>query len=440
MQVSRTAINWFNDYPATTDVFDPAQRKKIFCAAKLKTLDLIYYIQSELKETQWSIANDEGYDTQYNREENSCPDIPQEFKTIESNFPLLPYIRESRRLIGEYTLTGADVRREVPWPNPTYFPGANDSPVFVDSIAVGDYTVYLHDCNAQADLEGDLDRSSDIPKEFRNGPFQVPIESLIPAKVDGLLAAEKNISESRIGNSVTRMQPISMLIGQAAGALAALAIRNNLQPRQLNPELVQRTLLNFNVTLAREELSDLTRNVDEWRAAEFALVHHWLPELPDGFVPNRALTRAEAAEALASAFHLLSVKLDLDRRWGYETSTEATFKDVPLYSKYSPAVEALAAVKALQPCNSATDIFCPDDPETVSEFAGSVEVLKHHIEDRQSVASLPSTASTPGSATAGENHAKPAAGSLRRIDAAEILYRALTPVAQITKSPKFGGE
>lgn len=420
--VSRTAVNWFNDYEVTTDIFDRSKRKNIYCAAKLSTLDLIYYIQNELREQLWSVANDEGYDTAYNREENSCPEIPQEFKSIEANFPVLPYVRESRRIVGEYTLAGGDVRREAPWPNPTFFTGAEAAGVFNDSIAVGDYTVYLHDCNKASDLEPELDRAADIPKEYRHGPFQIPIETLIPAKVDGLLAAEKNISESRVGNAVTRLQPESMAIGQAAGALAALAVRQDIPPRKVNPETVQRTLLNFNVTLAKQEFSDLPRNVDQWRAAEFALVHNWLEERAGGFAPNERLSRAEAAEALAAAFGLLPVKSDVDRRWGYAPAEEATFKDVPLYSKHSPAIEALAASHATQPCKSRDHLFCPDDVEAVSEFECSITDLKRPKEKP------PSPIATEGGADQSGSESRKSARPevpLTRVKAAELLYEAL---------------
>jgi hypothetical protein len=285
-----------------------------------------------------------------------------------------------------------------------------------------------------------LDRSSDIPKEFRNGPFQVPIEALIPAKEDGLLAAEKNISESRIGNSVTRMQPISMLIGQATGALAAIAVKQGIQPRQVNPEVVQRALLDFNVTLAKEELTDLPRNVDEWRAAEFALVHKWLPEIAGGFIPNKTMSRAEGAEALTAAFHLLSVKSDLDRRWGYEVSSEARFKDVPLYSKYSAAVEALVAIKALLPCNAAGDMFCPEERETVDEFIASVRALKNRAENHESQTSSLERAEAAGPASAVEHNGTQKEGSLNRIKAAEVLYKALEPSPRIGETADSRGE
>ncbi len=415
--ITLTAVNYFNDLAADTDLFDRSKRQDIMCAAKLKTLDLIYYIQHDLNEPLWSVANDEGYDSPYNREENLCQNIPQEFKALEVNFPLRPYIRESRRVIGVYTLNGGDVRREAPWPNPMSFTDIPLPTIFSDSIAVGDYTVYLHDCKAEGDFEHDLDRVSDMPNEFRPGPYQVPIEVLIPEKVDGLLVAEKNISQSRIGNSVTRMQSISMLIGQAAGALAAIAVSQKVQPRQVDAGVVQRTLLDFNSALAKQDLVDLARNVDEWRAAEYSLVHRWLPRAAEGFAPQQTLTRGEAADALASAFRLLGPPTELDHRWGYEPSPDATFKDVPLYDKYSPYIEALAQARAARACAKASDLFCPEDVETVGDFRSSLTILKSH-----SGGQLPGVSGGATDTARAQDEAP-----LTRVRAAELLYHALDP-------------
>lgn len=389
------------------------------CAAKLRSLDVIYYIQHDLNGTSWSVANDQGYDTPYNREENSCSNIPQEFKPLEVNFPLLPYIRESRRLIGEYTLIGEDVRREAPWPTSAKFTDIPLWTIFSDSIAVGDYTAYLHDCKTEADLEHDLDHVADMPTEFRHGPFQVPIEVLIPEKVDGLLAAEKSISESRIANSTTRMQPITMLVGQAAGALAAIAVSEKIQPRKVDPGLVQRAVLEFNSAVSKQDLSDLPRNVDEWRAAEYAMVHHWLPDVPQGFVPQQTLTRGEAAGALVSAFRLLPPPNELERRFGYQPSPNATFKDVPLYAKNSTDIEVLAAAHAVRPCAKASDLYCPDDAETVADFISSINALQRRSDARSSG----SDDSAPAARGAGDQADAP----LTRIRAAELLYRYLDP-------------
>lgn len=149
----------------------------------------------------------------------------------------------------------------------------------------------------------DLEHITDFPPGFRFGAFQVPLRSLIPEKVDGLLAAEKNISQSRLANGATRLQPITMLTGQAVGALAALAVAEHAQPRRVSPERVQITLLQEGDILARPNMPDLTIGSQPWQAAQFAVVHRWIAmEDEGGFRPQDVLTRAESATIVATAF------------------------------------------------------------------------------------------------------------------------------------------
>ena len=112
----------------------------------------------------------------------------------------------------------------------------------------------------------------------RIGPFTIPYGVLVPRDVDGFLAAEKNFSQSRLVNGATRLQPSTMLVGQAAGAAAALAVRHGAEPRALPPVLVQRALLD-----AGSELVALRNGAHKpagaepgspvWKAAQLALVH-----------------------------------------------------------------------------------------------------------------------------------------------------------------------
>jgi hypothetical protein len=51
----------------------------------------------------------------------------------------------------------------------------------------------------------------------------LPLGTLIPEKTEGLIIAEKSISVTNLVNGATRLQPVVLQIGQAAGALAALA-------------------------------------------------------------------------------------------------------------------------------------------------------------------------------------------------------------------------
>jgi hypothetical protein len=86
--------------------------------------------------------------------------------------------------------------------------------------------------------------------------------------VDGLLAAEKNISQSRLANGATRVQPCAMLTGQAAGAIAALCIRHGVPPRILAPVLVQWELLSSGCPLTIAPLRDLATDSPEWKSAQ----------------------------------------------------------------------------------------------------------------------------------------------------------------------------
>jgi hypothetical protein len=369
-QITRTVLNWFNDFPTHTDIFDRTVRKTILCEAKLKTLANLYYLQHELGEALWSVADDEGYNTEFNRKENSCPNIPVEFKAIENNFPSLPYIRESNRIVGEYTLTAGDIRRERQHSIAvTGFP---------DSIAVGDYPDDLHGCHSPADIETELEHLSDRPLGFRFGPFEVPMRALIPEKVDGLLAAEKNISESRIANGATRLQPITMLTGQAAGTLAALAVQQNLQPRAVATNRVQIALLETGSILARKQMPDLPINTRPWQAAQFALAHQWINVREGGFASKETLTRGEVADLLSRAFMLSALESIDDKEtamYGSAKNDKASYDDVPLYSEVSGVVEAWRATGTVSPCKLSSALFCPDASLSTGEFIAAVAIL-----------------------------------------------------------------
>jgi len=371
-KITRTSMNWFNDFDVTTALYNRDQRKKINCEAKLKTLANLYYIQNVLGETQWSVANDEGFDSTYNKE-NSCAEIPAEFKALEYNMPQHPYVRESIRLVGEYTLTGGDIRREGNW-----MKSVNG---FTDAVAVGDYADDLHSCNSRPELfEQELEHITDLPPGFRFGPFQVPMRSFIPETVDGLLAAEKNISQSRLTNGATRLQPITMLTGEAAGTLAGLAVADHLQPRHVSSDQVQIELLKSGDILAREHMADLTVASKAWQAAQFAAIHQWIA-LDDkaGFQPTRSLTRAEGARILVNAFlgkH--SDTPEVANTGGFDPApltTEQAYTDVQLYDGIFNSVAALHAAGAVPVCVQSPEKFCPNEPLTLGEFLHSVVLL-----------------------------------------------------------------
>lgn len=152
-------------------------------------------------------------------------------------YALHPYYRESRRLVGLATVREQDI---LPVAGGRVAPMPVDAAGEVNAIALGNYPNDHHYPNYNFILK---------PKSIRWGgrwtgtPFTLPYTCLIPESVDGLLVCEKNISVSHIANGATRLQPIVMNIGQAAGMAAALCVQRSCQPRDLPVRVLQAALL-----------------------------------------------------------------------------------------------------------------------------------------------------------------------------------------------------
>jgi hypothetical protein len=71
----------------------------------------------------------------------------------------------------------------------------------------------------------------------------------MPEQIQGLVVCEKGISVSNIANGTTRLQPVVLLTGQAAGALAAVSLQQNMNVQDVSITAVQKVLLTENVYL-----------------------------------------------------------------------------------------------------------------------------------------------------------------------------------------------
>jgi hypothetical protein len=138
------------------------------------------------------------------------------------------YVREARRMIGRYVMTEADdlSQRQAP-----------------DPIALGSYTLdshatsYFVDANGKPHAEGDIGVAA--PQ-----PYGISYDSLTPqeSQASNLLVSSA-ISASRVGYSSIRMEPQYMMMGQAAGAAAALALNGSTSVQQVNYNALKSQLL-----------------------------------------------------------------------------------------------------------------------------------------------------------------------------------------------------
>lgn len=203
-------INWpiyGNDYYVNLIEMDSEAREEALKQAKLKTLGFVYFINHELGYDNLALADDE-YPT---------PD----------RLPFIPYYRESRRIRGKVRLTLNHITDPY---------GQSDN-LYRTAVAVGDYPVdHHHSAYSGPESLPDL--------RFRPVPsFGLPLGTLVPEDTEGLIVAEKSISVTNLVNGATRLQPVVLQVGQAAGALGALAVRNGVKVSKVPVREVQNSLL-----------------------------------------------------------------------------------------------------------------------------------------------------------------------------------------------------
>nr|WP_055507815.1 FAD-dependent oxidoreductase [Nonomuraea pusilla] len=122
-----------------------------------------------------------------------------------------PYIRESRRILGEYTVVEQDLSMAVR--------GDKGAVRYADSVGVGMYRIDLHPSTGG-------DNYLDVP----SSPFEIPLGALLPRRVANLLPAGKNLATTHITNGCYRLHPVEWNIGEAAGALAAFCLDRSVSP------------------------------------------------------------------------------------------------------------------------------------------------------------------------------------------------------------------
>ena len=122
------------------------------------------------------------------------------------NFPRQIYVRQSRRLVGQYVLTQNDLQKKTK---------------FSDSIGLGYYPMDEHGM-IRTVKDGYI--ADESRESIGTGPYQIPYRAMLPKKsqVSNLLVPVA-LSTSHAAYTSVRVEPTYMVLGQAAGAAAALA-------------------------------------------------------------------------------------------------------------------------------------------------------------------------------------------------------------------------
>lgn len=147
--------------------------------------------------------------------------LPRDEFTDNGGFPWQLYVREGRRLAGEYTLTQHDITGK-----------GREPKHHADSIAVGEFPIDSFPVRKRQPqdtlvLEGYLGMLDYITR-----PYEIPYRIMIPEKLDGLIVPVA-ASTTHVAFSSIRMEPTWMALGQAAGMAAHLALEHQVPLRQV---------------------------------------------------------------------------------------------------------------------------------------------------------------------------------------------------------------
>ena len=174
-------------------------------------------------------------------------------------------VRESRRIVGEYRFTGMDIAY---------------GHLFDDVIAISLHGFDLHGFEAPGNMkwfkgtlpdgkeayisniagwgsqlppEDGLPRVSmtqfiDMSKQYH---YEIPYRSLVPVRLENVLAAGRNISTDVPGQSGTRLIMCCMALGEVAGTACAMSLQDDVAPRQLDVAKLQRKLVENNCNIGQ---------------------------------------------------------------------------------------------------------------------------------------------------------------------------------------------
>jgi len=167
-------------------------------------------VPSDVREkvSQWGLAKDEFTDNDH--------------------WPHQIYVREARRMVGDFVMTELHLRKIKPTPKP---------------VGMGSYNMDSHNVQRYVDDNGHARNEGDIQIN-PGGPYPISYEAIVPKASECTnLLVPVCLSSSHIAYGSIRMEPVFMILGQSAATAAALAIDNNIDVQNVDYATLRARLL-----------------------------------------------------------------------------------------------------------------------------------------------------------------------------------------------------
>lgn len=355
-----------HDYPTAS----PERRREIEAMYKDRALGYLYYFQNEKGMTNLGLADDEFLDN--------------------GNFPPVLYVREARRIMGEYLFQENDVT------NATFT-------LRRDSIGIGDYPMDSHATEDLKDPTAEHKGEGEAWLVKFTPVYQIPYGVLVPKGVDNLIVSTA-VSATHWGYGTLRMEPVRMAMGQAAAAAAYWCMLYSRQPREIRYSWVQDKILSQYAYIKWN--SDVTRETRHFKAINFLAARGIFDFNAEAFEPEKPLSREEALKAVNRILKEENLQLELEEslpdspndpctrgqfalwlveakqkspdKWEIVCPERPSYADVPLDSPYYAAVETLKAhrISGMLFENAEAGLFRPNEPISRAD-AAQVLYLAH---------------------------------------------------------------
>jgi hypothetical protein len=143
------------------------------------------------------------------------------------HWPYQLYVREARRMVGEYVMSQKDIQTELTKP---------------DSIGMGSYNSDSHNVQRRPTKDGmAVENEGDM--QVRVSPYQIPYRLLLPKRSQATnLLVLVCLSATHVAYSTLRMEPQYMIIGHAAGVAAKMAIDRRVAVHDVDTRALAATL------------------------------------------------------------------------------------------------------------------------------------------------------------------------------------------------------
>jgi hypothetical protein len=291
-------LNW--SWPEAS----PAERERQYELFKNHALGFLYFLQHERKLRLG---------------------LPDDDYTDNGNVPYEVYVREARRIVGEYTLNESDIL-------PFLTGRSRIQQIKEDAIAVAHDPLDSKPTHTKVELSSPDKGEGDFYINLVE-PYQVPYRSILPKEIDGLLVPTA-VSATHVAYSSVRLDPSWVVMGQAAGVAAAVAVRHGTEVRGVRIDEVQRELLKQKCELMF--YWDLPLDHPAFSAVQWLSIKKVTEGYPDRlYRPDQDLTRAEMAPLIVNALQL------------WPTISDQHFSDVPPEFHFFREIETLYDNRAL---------------------------------------------------------------------------------------------